>query len=260
MFPIFLIGGGWEPDGFDHTYGSFIRKATLHGHCKIALILATEDESDKPEMAFRYRSVFEACGISGENLVLFWGTPLAPLSLEAVIASRPTGIFVGGGLTPLYQSLLCTDLTWLAYLQENHIPYAGFSAGAAIASRQAIVGGWQVHRDNRDIAVLDADFSENLTSLEVRPGLGLVPFTVDVHASQWGTLTRLMQAVDLGLTDAGWAIDENTALCIEGDQLEVRGLGHAYHIQQLEADTLTIRLYRAGPGFSMLLPNLHPLA
>lgn len=37
----------------------------------------------------------------------------------------------------------------------------------------------------------------------MRPGLGLVPFAVDVHASQHGTPTRLMHAIDAGLVQEG---------------------------------------------------------
>jgi cyanophycinase len=246
MFPVFLIGGGWAPDGIEQTYGTFVRRATLHGHCKIAVILATEDEGAKSEIESRYRAVFETCGLPPDALTLLWGTPLASIPLEALVSCDPTGVFVGGGLTPLYQTLLCTDLTWVDYLRTKHIPYAGFSAGAAIAAHNALVGGWQVQRDNHVIGVLDAEFGENLTTVETRSGLGLVPFTVDVHASQWGTITRLMQAVELGLAGEGWAIDENTVLCVEADYLEVRGLGHAYHVQRLAADTFTVRLYRAG--------------
>ena len=246
MFPVFLIGGGWEPNGFDHTYVPFIRRASARGHCKIAVILAVEDENDRSSMELRYRGAFDACGVPAKDVVVYCGTAAAPIPFEALTAGSPTGIFVGGGPTPLYQTLLCSDTTWLDYLREERIPYAGFSAGAAIAAQHAIVGGWQVRRDHREIAMLDADFGENLTTLEIRDGLGLVPFSVDVHASQWGTITRLMQAVELGLTTEGWALDEDTVLCVEEYQLEVRGLGHVYHIQRQAADTLTIRLYRAG--------------
>ncbi len=103
-----------------------------------------------------------------------------------------------------------------------------------------------MQRDDRLIEILDADFGENLTRLEVRAGLGLVPLTIDVHASQWGTLTRLMQTVELNLVGEGWAVDENTMLWIEDSQLEIRGLGHAYRVQHQTADTLAIQMYRAG--------------
>ena len=52
--------------------------------------------------------------------------------------------------------------------------------------------------------------------LNLRKGLGLVDFAVDVHATQWGTLSRLVHTIDAKLTNEGWAIDENTMLEIDG--------------------------------------------
>lgn len=246
MFPIFLIGGGWESAGWNHTYGPFVRRASPNGRCKIALILVSDEGDDRAELEARYRQPFETCGVLEEDLVFGWGSATVPPPLDALVSSHPTGVFVGGGLTPLYQTWLCHDLAWLNYLHQNHIPYAGFSAGAAIAAQRAIVGGWQVQRDDLLIDILDADFGENLTMLEVRDGLGLVPFAIDVHASQWGTLTRLMQAVDLNLVGEGWTVDENTMLWLEDGRLEIRGLGQAYRVQRQAADTLAIQMYRDG--------------
>jgi cyanophycinase len=246
VFPISLIGGGWESDGFRHTYGPFVKEAMLSGRCRIALILAAENEADKPEMATKYCNVFEALGVASEDLSIIWVSAATPLRHEVLASCRATGVFVGGGRTPVYHSALCTDRAWLDYLREARIPYAGFSAGAAIAARHAIVGGWKVQRNDREISILDADLSEELDLLEVRQGLGFVPFSVDVHASEWGTLARLMQAIDLELNSDGWAIDENTLVHVQGNQIQVQGLGHAYRVQRQAASIVTVRLYRAG--------------
>jgi cyanophycinase len=246
MFPISLIGGGWESDGFRHTYSPFVKEAMLFEGCKIALILAAESEPDKPEMAAKYCSVFEALGVGSQDLRVIWVSAAAPLRHEVLASYHPTGVFVGGGRTPLYHSALCNDRAWLDYLREARIPYAGFSAGAAIAARHAILGGWKVQRNDREISILDADLSEDLDLLEVRQGLGLIPFSVDVHASQWGTLGRLMQTIDLELNHDGWAIDENTLVHVQGNQIQVQGLGHAYRVQRQAASILNVRLYRAG--------------
>ena len=64
----------------------------------------------------------------------------------------------------------------------------------------------------------------------MRDGLGLVPFAVEIHASQMGTLTRLLHAVELGLVSEGWAIDENTLLQIDQSAIHIYGQGHAYHV------------------------------
>jgi cyanophycinase-like exopeptidase len=62
-----------------------------------------------------------------------------------------------------------------------------------------------------------------------------------VHASQFGTLSRLAHAVDLGMVAEGWGIDEDTVLEVSPDALRVYGKGHVYRIQAGDhGSTLTI--------------------
>ena len=82
----------------------------------------------------------------------------------------------------------------------------------------------------------------------VRPGLGLVPFTVDVHASQMGTLTRLIHAVELGLIPEGWAIDENTMLVVDGRTHQIYGAGHGYHVQRSPDGGVSVTIHVADPN------------
>ena len=79
----------------------------------------------------------------------------------------------------------------------------------------------------------------------MRPGLGLVPFAVDVHASQMGTLTRPIHAVELGLVPEGWAIDENTMLVWYGRTYQIYGAGHCYHIQRGSDGSVTVTIHVA---------------
>lgn len=105
-----------------------------------------------------------------------------------------------GGLTPAYQEAFVADAAATSsLLAERDIPYAGFSAGAALAARDAVVGGWRAD----GVAVCPEDAGEDLDEVAVRPGLGLVPFAVDVHAAQWGTLPRLAAAVAAGRVERG---------------------------------------------------------
>lgn len=95
-----------------------------------------------------------------------------------------------------------------------------------MAAARAIVGGWRLG----ERAVCAEEAGEDLDQLEVRDGLGLVPFAVDVHATQWGTLTRLVHAVGAGLVGEGWAIDEGTVLVVDERGVRVEGLGGAYRV------------------------------
>ena len=61
-------------------------------------------------------------------------------------------------------------------------------------------------------------------------------FAVDVHATQWGTLTRLVHAVGAGLVDEGWAIDEGTVLVLDDGAVRVEGLGSGYRVAPREGE------------------------
>jgi cyanophycinase len=87
--------------------------------------------------------------------------------------------------------------------------------------------------------------AEDLEDLALRPGLGLVPFAVDVHATAWGTLTWLVHAVDAGLVAEGWAIDEGTALVSGDGPPRVEGLGSAYRVAR-DGERLAVTVARAG--------------
>ncbi len=248
--PLFLMGGGQQSEGHPLTYGPFLKASSRAAGRKIAVIIDISADDGLKLFFERYRLVFESLGAATDEIVPIFSSATKTLTKDKIAQHQPTGVFVAGGLTPHYHDALCNDCSWFDYLIENNIPYAGFSAGAAIAASQAIVGGWQVEIKGRKVAILDQDLAENLDLLEVRPGLGLVPFAVDVHASQWGTLTRLLHALDLGLVVEGWAIDEDTMLHLEAGQMQVRGLGQAYHVQKSAAGKLAVEIVRANNHFS----------
>lgn len=117
------------------------------------------------------------------------------------------------------------------------MPYAGFSAGAMIAATEAIVGGWKLRQGEAalatlaDLDVCSEDVSKDEEYLDIRQGLGLAPFAVDIHASRYGTSTRLLHAVRTGMVPEGWAIDEDTMIEFSHGRVSVSGLGSAYHVR-----------------------------
>src|SRR5439155_9376222 len=123
------------------------------------------------------------------------------------------GVYVAGGLTPTYRDALVDAGTgWLDAARDAGLVYAGYSAGAAIAPARALVGGWRTGYRGHDVQVCHEDCAEDLDQVTVRSGLGLVPFLVEVHAAQWGTLQRLVYALHADGAGEGWALDEGTAL------------------------------------------------
>jgi cyanophycinase len=202
----FLIGGGREPGQVQPTHRPFVAAC---GGGPIACLVADE-----------------GAGVDAER----WSAQLdgaAEVRVVALSAARPVrdadvagaaGIYVAGGLTPLYAEVL------RGWSPPRGVPYAGYSAGAAVAAARALVGGW---RAADGAAVCPPDAGEGLDDVTVVDGLGVVPFAVDVHAGAWGTLGRLVDAVAEGLVDEGWALDEGAALLAGGT---VVGPGAAWHV------------------------------
>src|SRR5687768_4145689 len=135
MRKVFLIGGGRDdPAAAAAAHAPFLAAC-----------------GDGPVVAL----ILEEDGVDVER----WVTNLAPREVRPVLVPREpvelggaAGVYVAGGLTPGYLDALA-DL----HVPEE-IPYCGFSAGAAIAARDALVGGWRIG----DRQVCDEDFSEDL--------------------------------------------------------------------------------------------------
>lgn len=246
---VFLIGGGWQIETFPQTYGRFLQAAAQSGQRRIAFIVAEEAGADAREHFLRFFKAFETVGLKREDALAIVVSAEKPLSKENLAEIEPNGVFVCGGLTPAYFDALCLDKSWLGFLAENKIPYCGFSAGASIAAENAVVGGWRRKINNRIVEIADENAGEDLDFLDVRRGLGLVPFAVDVHATQWGTLSRLVHAVDARLASEGVAIDENTMLEISENSLSVHGAGSVYLVRRTENQTL-IDIFQAGTHIS----------
>ena len=148
-------------------------------------------------------------------------------------------------MTPLYHAALCRDTAWVDYVHQQGIPYGGTSAGAAIAAQRAVLGGWLASHNQRVRPILFKGASEGLEPITVRSGLGFVPFAIDVHASQMGTLTRLIHAVSLELVSEGWAVDEDTLIVVHEDNTHLFGQGQAYHVWQNSSGEIVVDIHSA---------------
>jgi cyanophycinase len=207
---VFLIGGGRDPSGVAAAHAPFVSS------CDGPVLCLVLDDGDAD--VDRWTSAL--AGAEVRPLLVSATRPALPADLDGV-----GGVYVAGGWTPGYQEAVCSH-EFAGALRAAGVPYAGFSAGAAVASGLALVGGWRFE----GVQVCAQEAGEDLDELEVRPGLGLVPFAVDVHATQWGTLTRLVHAVDGGLVAGGVAVDEHTCVEVRGEELRVHGLGSAYRV------------------------------
>lgn len=250
MIRVFLIGGGWRAETFPNTYGRFLSAASEGGRARILIVVAEEPGADAHEHFLRFSSAFETIGLNPEDAFETIVTATDPLSRQKIAAVRPTGVFVCGGLTPAYFDALCADRGWLDYLLENEIPYCGFSAGASVAAETAIVGGWRRKIGDLVVGAANENAGEDLDLLDVRRGLGLVDPAIDVHATEWGTLSRLVHAVDAGLAGIGAAIDENTMLECSEHLWSVHGAGSVYLIRRAENRSV-VDIFPAGTRISL---------
>ncbi|MEW1908347.1 hypothetical protein AB0442_07795 [Kitasatospora sp. NPDC085895] len=229
---IHLVGGGRDETWYAELYGPFLAEAGAQPEVACLLL----DEGDVPEQFERWSGALTAAAPCRPRAV-----PVVPgAAFDPAVLDGADAVFVGGGLTPEYASALAGPLG--RRLAERPLPYAGFSAGAAIAAGRAVVGGWL----SGGVPVCPEETAEDLDEIEVRDGLGLVAPAVDVHAAQWGTLGRLVEAVARGAVPYGLAIDENTAVTVRGAGARVRGAGRVHLVRPDGGGAAAVRSYRAG--------------
>ncbi|PBC76220.1 cyanophycinase [Streptomyces sp. TLI_235] len=233
---IHLVGGGRDEAWYAELYGPFLAEAGPEPEVACLLL----DEGDVPEQFERWSAALAAAGACRPRVV-----PVLPgAGFDPSVLDGADAVFVGGGLTPEYAAALAGPLG--RRLAERPLPYAGFSAGAAIAAERAVVGGWL----SDGVPVCPEETAEDLAEIEVRDGLGLLTPAVDVHAAQWGTLGRLVEAVARGAVPYGLAIDENTALTVDGTTARVRGAGRVHLVRPDGDGAAAVRSYRAGEDLS----------
>ncbi|GAA0996405.1 Type 1 glutamine amidotransferase-like domain-containing protein [Subtercola frigoramans] len=224
---IHLVGGGWPPEDDGAVYREFLSESAeralqagrLEGP-RIALVLVRD--GDGPE---KYAALLASLELLTElqpvPVLIAEGETVSPTQLADV-----DGILVWGGLTPAYRDSLDPAFGEIRRQVSSGVPYLGFSAGAAIAADRALLGGWKIG----EVEVSPHDAAEDLEEITMGEGIGLIDLAVDVHAAQWGTLSRLVAATEAGLVESGIAIDEHTALVIGEGPLRVVGRGSVWTV------------------------------
>ncbi len=225
---IHLVGGGWSGDYDGEVYRDFLiesaARALLSGRTtpRIGVLLVREDAATAIERAEQYRDqLLRVSECEPIVTAIVEGEQFGSSALTDI-----DGLFIGGGHTPSYLGAVTPIIDEIRLLVADRLPYLGFSAGAMIASDAAIIGGWKIG----EIEVCGEDASEDVDDVTVAEGIGLVDLAIDVHAAQWGTLSRLVAATEAGLVEGGIAIDEFTALIVDDEQLRVVGSGSIWQV------------------------------
>lgn len=225
---IHLLGGGRADDYPGDVYVPFLDEARARGAAigrtvpRVAVVLVVSIDDDAEEYAESYRSQLLRAGQCEPVITLV----LEGAELESAALTDIDGLLIGGGHTPSYLEAVRPRIDEIRLLVADGLPYAGFSAGAAIAPDAALIGGWLID----GIPVCDEDTGEDLDEVTVVEGIGLVDLAIDVHAAQWGTLARLIAATEAGLVDGGVAIDEFTVLIVGDGALRVEGRGNVWRV------------------------------
>ena len=216
MSTLFLLGGGWDPGPLTRHLGAFL--AAAGPDPVVACVVVDEGDGHGEREAARSGAALTAAAACRPRPVLVpVGGVLDPDALRGADA-----LLVCGGLTPAYAAALAPVRGQVRSFLRTR-PYAGFSAGAAVAAERAVVGGWR----HRCRPVCPEDAGEDLDEVTVVDGLGLVPWVVEVHCAQWGTLGRLVVATRDGAVP-GVGLDEDTMLTVTPDGAAVSGSGHAW--------------------------------
>lgn len=226
------LAGGAEHDGASPEFAGFVAEAVARARAAgrerpLVAVVAIGDGAAGHAERLTSQLSREADASGGE--------PALDTRITAVDERREVpasafadvdGIVIGGGRTPAYREALEPHFGELRRQVAAGIPYLGCSAGAAIAAERAIIGGWRIG----GVAVAPEATSESLDEVTVAPGIGLVDVAIDAHAAQWGTVSRLVAAVEAGLVEGGLAIDERTALIVGEGGLGVAGDGSVWRV------------------------------
>ena len=154
------------------------------------------------------------------------------------------GLVVAGGWTPGYLEALTNWRETISKLVRGGVPYLGWSAGAMIVGRHAIVGGWQ-HRGRR---VAPEIAGEGSTELDIRDGLALIGPSIETHSDAQFLVGRAMAALQAGPMQTVVAIDEDTALVIDASsgRTKVVGAGRIAWVTKGDDDQFGIRFEPRG--------------
>ncbi|MEG4116411.1 cyanophycinase [Microcoleus sp. N9_B4] len=207
---LLIIGGAEDKEGDCKILREFLRCA---GGTKAHIVIMTAATSLPGEVGDNYIRVFERLGAEDVRVVDTQRPEDAnnPDYLEAI--EQATGIFfTGGEQARIISCLKDTKLDAAMHKRYSEgIIIGGTSAGAAMMPDMMIIEG-------------DSETNPRVDVVAMGPGMGFLPdVVIDQHFAQRGRLGRLVTALLLQPAVLGFGIDENTAILVHGDELEVIG-------------------------------------
>lgn len=207
-----IIGGAEDKEGDCKILREFVRRA---GGLQARIVVMTVATGLPGEVGETYMNVFERLGVESVKVLDTAKRENADDSKGLDVIQDATGVFfTGGNQARITECLKDTELDNLLHQRFSEgIIIAGTSAGAAMMPDMMIVEGEGETNPRMEVAAMDR-------------GMGFLPgVVIDQHFAQRGRLGRLLSAIAQQPVNLGFGIDENTAIVINGKELEVIGEG-----------------------------------
>ncbi|MEH2356431.1 cyanophycinase [Nostoc sp.] len=217
-----IIGGAEDKEGDSVILRDFVRRA---GGTKAYIVILTAATELPREVGENYIRVFERLGAETVRIIDTETREDASSSTALEAIKKATGVFFTGGDQARITSILKdTDIDAAIHQRFSEgVVIAGTSAGAAVMPDKMIVEG-------------DSQTHPRIETVEMGPGMGFLPgVVIDQHFSQRGRLGRLISALILEPAVLGFGIDENTAMVVTDNQIEVIGAGAVTIVDESEA-------------------------
>lgn len=207
-----IIGGAEDKEGECSILREFVRRA---GGRNARIVVMTVATGLPEEVGTEYRRIFEGLGTDIVDIIDTATKEDARESRYLDLIEEATGVFFTGGdqarITELLRDTETHSLLQRRY-QEGLI-IGGTSAGAAMMPETTIIEG-------------DSETNPTIDSVVLSEGMGFFPdVAIDQHFSQRGRIGRFVSAIMQSSTSLGFGIDENTAIIVNGDRIEVIGEG-----------------------------------
>ena len=209
---LIIIGGAEDKEGECKILREFIRRA---GGREARIAVMTVATSLPGEIGLEYRDLFEKLGADIVDIVDTERREDASYSRNLEIIENATGVFfTGGDQARITEVLKDSEIDELLHQKfDRGLVIAGTSAGAAMMPDIMIVEG-------------EGETNPRLDTVTLEPGMGFLPqVAIDQHFSQRGRLGRFISALIQQPAILGFGIDENTAIAVNGDEIEVIGEG-----------------------------------
>ncbi len=221
--PLVIIGGAEEKEGASPILTRFVQ---LAGGKRSHIVVVTVATELPQEVGDEYIAVFRRLGATDISVlnVATRQEATEPKLLECI--DKATALFFTGGNQMRITNLLAgTPLDTHSHARHRDgMVVGGTSAGAAVMADTMIVGGPALTHPQSG-------------TVQLSPGMSFLPgVVIDQHFAQRGRLGRLLSAVARHPGHLGIGIDENTAVVVAHDTMEVIGAGA---VLAVDASSLT---------------------